>query len=499
MKKAINILSGPILALLFVLFIDLEPTNPLVSRMAAITIWVAVWWLFEVVDIGVSAFLPLILMPLCGIMDAKVAANQYIDHIIFLFIGGFLIAFALEKWHLHHRISLRILMTIGDNPAKILAGMMFTAYFISAWMSNTATTLMLYPAVLAVYTHVKSVSGKPSQNIAIALLLGLAYSASIGGMATLVGTPTNMIFYGYFKNKFPDDTTLNFLSWCKYGVPVSMGMLVACYVILRTLYIKKADNIPFDKSYFSEGYKRLGEWSREQLIVTFFFVLTVILWFTRADIDLGMMKFEGWGHWFSFNVMENGVALVKDGKNVMRPFVEESTIAVLIAALFFFIPAKTSTGEKTTLLTWEDAQKIPLNILLLFGAGFALGKGFEVSGLSEWIAGRLKFLEGESTLVLIMCICVVICIISEFASNVASIQLSLPILMAITSNMHIDPIVLMLPATLAASLGFMLPVATAPNTIVFSSGLIPVRKMLSAGFFLDIIGIILITLVFMLG
>lgn len=499
MKNTLNILSGPILALLFVLFIDLDPANPLVSRMAAITIWVAVWWLFEVVDIGVSAFLPLILMPLCGIMDAKMAANQYIDHIIFLFIGGFLIAFALEKWHLHHRISLRILMTIGDNPAKILAGMMFTAYFISAWMSNTATTLMLYPAVLAVYTHVKSVSGKPSENIAVALLLGLAYAASIGGMATLVGTPTNMIFYGYYKNKFPDDTTLNFLSWCKYGIPVSMGMLVACYAILRTLYIKKAENIPFDKTYFSDAYKRLGEWSKEQLIVTFFFVLTVMLWFTRADIDLGVFKFEGWGDWFSFNLMENGKAVLKDGQTVSRPFVEESTIAVFIAALLFFIPAKTPTGEKTTLLTWEDAQKIPLNILLLFGAGFALGKGFEVSGLSQWIAARLEFLKGESTLVLIICICIVICVISEFASNVASIQLSLPILMALTQSMNIPPLLLMIPATLAASLGFMLPVATAPNTIVFSSGLIPVRKMLYAGFFLDIVGILLITLVCMLS
>jgi len=499
MKNALNILSGPLLALLFVLFVDLNPENPLVSRMAAVTIWVAVWWLFEVVDIGVSAFLPLILMPLCGIMDAKTVANQYIDHIIFLFMGGFLIAFALEKWHLHHRISLRILMTIGDNPAKILAGMMFTAYFISAWMSNTATTLMLYPAVLAVYTHVKSVSGKPSENIAVALLLGLAYAASIGGMATLVGTPTNMIFYGYFKNKFPDDTTLNFLSWCKYGVPVSMGMLVACYAILRIFYIKKADNIPFDKAYFSDAYKRLGEWSREQLIVSFFFVVTVILWFTRADIDLGATKLHGWGNWLSFTVFENGVALMKEGVAVKKAFVEESTVAIFIATLLFFIPAKTSTGEKTTLLTWEDAQKIPLNILLLFGAGFALGKGFEVSGLSEWIAGRLKFLEGESTLVLIMCICLAICIISEFASNVASIQLSLPILMAITTNMHIDPLVLMLPATLAASLGFMLPVATAPNTIVFSSGLIPVRKMLTAGFFLDIVGIVFITLIFIMS
>ncbi|MFN0201675.1 MAG: SLC13 family permease [Bacteroidia bacterium] len=482
MKNILPLLAGPVAALLFASFVTLDAQNVMASRMAAITIWIAIWWLLEVVDIGVSALLPLILLPVCGILDAKATAAQYMDSIIFLFLGGFILALALEKWQLHHRISLMVLQKIGDNPAKILAGMMLTAYFLSAWMSNTATTLMLYPAVLAVYQHVKTVSNKPSIGVAIALLLGLAYAASIGGMATLVGTPTNMIFYSFYSKNIDGGDALTFFTWSKYGVPVSMLMLIFCYAVLRFFYIRKEDNIAFDKSYFADAYKRLGEWSLPQKIVLAVFSITAMLWLTRADIDLGYVKMQGWSNLFA-----------------NPKIVDDSTVAIFMAFLLFFIPVKSKQaekeGEQTTLMTWEDAQKIPLNILLLFGAGFALGKGFEVSGLSEWLANILKSLNGLSPTMMVLVICVVICIISEFASNVASIQLALPILLVLCKSLDIPPLVLMIPATLAASLGFMLPVATAPNTIVFSSQLIPVKAMLRAGFWLDVVGIIIITLI----
>lgn len=495
--KAIRFLSGPVCAALVWLFADLVPDKPEVTLMAGVTLWVALWWMTEIVDLAVTSLLPLILMPLLGIMDMKEVAAQYMDQILFLFVGGFILSYAVEKWNLHKRISLGLLKKIGDSPSRILIAIMGATFFISMWMSNTATVLMLYPAVISIIEILQKTTGKTTLKSSRALLLGLAYAASIGGMSTLIGTPTNMIFSSYYSQNFPDSGALNFASWFSTGFPLAVLLAIVNYFLLKWLFISREEDIPFDKQHFSNLYQKLGDISYEEKVVAALFGITALLWFTRSDIHIGAVSMYGWSNLFPH-----------------PKWIQDSTVAVFMAVLLFFIPARKkripgqkedkalqmeeveNTGElQDTILNWKDVHKFPFGILLLFGAGFALAKGFETTGLSMWLAGKLEFLNTGSPFLLVIGICIIICIISEFASNVASIQLALPILATIHVSMGVNPLLLMVPATLAASLGFMLPVATAPNTIVFSSGKIPVASMMKAGFWLDLAGIVLISTV----
>jgi len=474
--KTIKIISGPLLALIIYLAFDFVPGKPEVTIMAALAVWIAAWWLTEAVPMAATALLPMVLFPLLGIMDSKTAATQYMDPIIFLFIGGFIIAFAIEHWNLHERIALKILTMVGGSPAKILLGVMLTSFSISMWISNTATVMMLYSAVLAIIVQVENhfKDEKLSGKMGTALLIGLAYSASIGGMATLVGTPTNMIFLREYVDKYPNNNDMNFFSWFIVAFPLSLLLLLGAYLVLKKLFLKANSKIQIPTVYFSDAYKRLGKMSYEEKIVSIIFALTAVLWFTRADIDFGIFTMKGWGNLFN------------------KDYVHDSTVAVFMALLLFIIPSKNQKGR--ALITWNEAAKLPYDIVLLFGGGFALAKGFDVSGLSTWIATQLNFSSQSSLYLLVFGMCILIVIISEFASNVACIQLMLPILIAVQKVMGIHPLYLMIPATLASSLGFMLPVATAPNTIVFGSKRLRVNDMLKAGIFVNIIGIILITL-----
>ncbi|MDQ3051446.1 MAG: SLC13 family permease [Bacteroidota bacterium] len=477
----IKLLAGPFAALLILLYTDLSPGNPMVTRMAAVTVWMAIWWFTEVVHLAVTALIPIVFLPILGIAEPKVVAFQYMDQIIFLFIGGFLISFAIERWGLHERIALRILRVVGTRSDRILLGVMLTAYLISMWISNTATVMMLISAVLAIVYMTGQISGETEQqkDFGKALLIGLAYSSTIGGMATLVGTPPNMVFLRAYQEAYPGNTDINFASWFAIGFPVSLIMIVCCYFIIRQFFLHKGFQHGLTQDYFINAYNRLGPVSFEQRIVSIVFVATALLWFTRANIDFGIFVLPGWNNLFPF-----------------PEYIQDSTVAVFMALLLFLIPSRNEPGA--ALLQWKDAVKLPFDIILLFGSGFALAKGFEISGLSDWLAGQLRIFEGTNKVVMVLGIVIIVCVISEFASNVASIQLVIPILIAFQKELDISPLVLMVPATLAASLGFMLPVATAPNTIVFGSRRIAVKDMAKAGFWMDLTGILVITFIVLL-
>ncbi len=478
--KIVKLLVAPLLAAIIILFFDFVPENPIVTKMAAVAVWMAIWWLTEAVHLAVTALLPMILIPILGIADSKIVATQYMDPIIFLFIGGFIIAFAIERWNLHQRIALKILMKVGTSPTRILLGIMLTSFLLSMWISNTATVMMLFSAVLAIIVQVEQhfKNEQHAHKTAAALLIGLAYSASIGGMATLVGTPTNMIFLREYNDKFAGNNDMNFFEWFKIAFPLALVFLILAFFVLKFIFIKKDITLAVEKNYFADAYKRLGKITQEEKIVSIVFIVTALLWFTRADIDLGVFKIKGWS-----NLFPN------------KDFINDSTVALFMAVILFFIPSKNQKGKK--LISWTEASKLPFDIILLFGGGFALAKGFEISGLSNFIADQLHFTEGTNLYLFIFLMCVLITVISEFASNVACIQLMLPVLIVVQQTMNIHPLVLLIPATLASSLGFMLPVATAPNTIVFGSNRLKVNDMLKAGFFLDVIGIVLITLLVM--
>lgn len=387
-----------------------------------------------------------------------------------------MLAFAIERWGLHKRLALHILARSGHSASSILAGIMITAWIISMWISNTATVMMLFAAVTALSAQLKNESPDPSQHrkMSAAFLIGLAYAASIGGMATLVGTPTNLIFYRFFQEEYGDTHAFHFMDWMAFALPASLLLLACTWFVLRSTLLKKTGNFRCDPTSFASQARALGPVGKDEKTVATVFIATALLWLTRAPIRIGTIDFEGWASLFP-----------------LPEQVQDGTVAVFMAVLLFLLPSRQEPGHR--LLSWKETSRLPYEVILLFGSGFALSKGFESSGLSSWLAGQLIVLRTVPTPVIVLGICLVVTIISEFASNVASIQLVMPVLISMQKALGIDPLVLMLPAALAASSGFMLPVATAPNTIVYSSGTIKVREMAKAGLWTDLIAIALFT------
>jgi sodium-dependent dicarboxylate transporter 2/3/5 len=477
MKQRIHIVAGPLVALLSALslFYFSEVKTEIVF-MISVTIWVAWWWLTEVVPIAVTSLLPLVLLPLLGLAPAKDVARQYMDNIIFLFIGGFILAFALEKWNLHKRIAYIILSRVGTRPSRILLGVMATAYLLSMWISNTATVMMLIAAVMALISEMDEHFTHPKQKrkLAAALLIGLAYAASIGGMATLVGTPTNMIFYREYTSAFPLANDMDFFQWAKMGIPLSLLLALTAYFTLYIMFCRNNNEALVSKHYFKDKLRLLGRWTYEERVVSIVFCVAVVLWFTRSDIELGLFTLHGWSN------------LLGDHAK----YIDDSTVAIVAAIVLFLIPASRKQGP---MITWKDAERIPFEIVLLFGGGFALAFGFEVSGLSVWLSGTIGKFQTVHPVLIVFCVSVLICFISEFASNVASIQLMLPVLIAGFGTGHIPPLFFLVPAALSASLGFMLPIATPPNTIVYGTRLITAKELSRAGLVVNLAGIALIT------
>jgi solute carrier family 13 (sodium-dependent dicarboxylate transporter), member 2/3/5 len=465
---------GPLLAVITWVFTDLDPANPQVSYMAGVALWMCVWWFTEAVGLAITAMVPVLILPVLGISEVGTVAQQYSDSIIFLFIGGFMLAFAIEKWSFHKRIALKILSVVGRNPSTILFGVMLSTYLISNWISNTATTMMLFSAVLALIQETKNYISRNEKKFAAALLMGLAFAATTGGLATPVGTPPNMFFFTAYKQAFPADNDLNFLKWSFIGYPISFVFLMIVYCVLNFYFLRKKVSLDIGRDYFKQAYRQLGKFSWEEKWVFAIFISAILLWFTRADIDFGGSRFYGWNHLF-----------------MMPAFLDDSFVALVAAVLLFLIPSKKNRGE--ALLIWDDALKLRYDIILMFGSGFALAYGFKVSGLSQWLASSLLVLKGVPPILIILGICTVVTIISEFASNIASIQLAIPIMMALHTELDLPPLLLMMPATFAASLGFMLPVATAANTIVFGTRQIDIRDMFKVGIVLDLAGILVIT------
>ena len=470
-KRAIGILSGPLVGIVFYFLAVYNDLAHNLAVMLLITCWMAIWWLSEAVDIAVTALLPFVLMPLLNILKAEEVAVQYMDQTIFLFIGGFFLAYAMEKWNLHLRIAYRIILLTGSSPAKVLAGIMLTTFIISMWISNTATTLMLVAAVAAIVNHKDLFKETPKQNIPAAFLIGLAYSATIGGMATSVGTPTNMIFVSFWEKHYALAEPISFLRWAKFGIPFALLLNGCGYYILKKRF--SINNIQSPRAFIEKKYAELGKITREQKTVILFFSLTVILWFTRSGIEIGQYKLTGWEQWFG------------------KGYVKDSTVAILTALCLFIIPAKEKSMH---ILEWDDVKKIPYRIILLFGGGFALAKGIEISGMGNFLAEKLTFFKDYPLWILIIVLAVIITLLSEIASNVATITLMLPILASLATAIHVDPLKLMLPATFAASFGFMLVIATAPNTIAYATGKFKSRDILGAGLLMNFIGILLLTL-----
>ena len=468
---------APILAIFIILFTDLEPGKPEVTNTLAVAIWMALWWVSERIPLGITSVLPIVLFPVLGIMNGKAVSEVYYNHVIFLFIGGFLVALAIQKWDLHKRIALFILKKVGGKPGSILFGFMFATGFLSMWISNTATTMLMLPMALAISIQLsKNNSIEAVKQFEIGLLLSIAYSASIGGIATLVGTPPNLSFARIYNIYYPDRPEISFSDWFIFAAPISIILFFLLWLYTNQIFVRKKQALKkLDDKEIENNFKALGKSSFEEKILLIAFASLVMLWFFRADINIGNFRIPGWSNLF------------KNPK-----YFNDGTVAILIATLLFIIPSKKEKGKY--LLDWKTAERIPWEIILLFGGGFALATGFKESGLSEWFGHQLEWLENVHPFIIILAITFLITFLTELTSNTATVETFLPIMAGLAGSINVDPLLFMLPATIAASLAFMLPVATPPNAIIFASGKISVADMAKAGFRLNLIGILVVSI-----
>lgn len=471
-RKKIFLLLGPLLAIVLYFFLMDQGLTDEQSKTAAILLWVGFWWMTEPVNLYITSLLPLILLPLFNVMTFKEAAPHYMEEVIFLFIGGFLFAFAMEKWNLHNRIALGIIAKVGHTPNTLLLGVMGAA-FLSMWINNTATTAMMIPAVLAIVAQIETKNGNGA--LAAPLLIGLAFSASIGGMATLIGTAPNMIFLSQYEAYFPNEKTVSFADWMLFALPIALLIFVACFLILKFLHRKVLRETVLDKNLSEKMYSDLGKKSYEEKWMIFFFLLIVLLWFLLKDITFGSFTLHGWPHYLGIESEQ----------------LTEAWVAMAIVLILFFVPSKNSKNGH--LLSWKEVKKLPVGIIFLFGGGFTIAAAVKTTGLDKELSTLLAVFKDLSPLLMVLLICTLITFISEFASNTAALQLVFPVLAAFIVTIDIHPLQILIPATLAASCGFMLPVATPPNTIVFGSEKIKASEMMRSGFLLDLSGILIIS------
>ncbi len=461
----------PFYILMFVNFGESVQT----SKMAACAIMMSVFWVTEAIPLAATALLPFILFPVLGIASSKSVASQYMNSTVFLLIGGFMIALAMQQWNLHKRIALNILVLFGGNTLQLVFGFMIATAGLSMWISNTATTLMMLPIALAIISRFEGILTKAqAHQFALGLLLAIAYSASIGGMMTLVGTAPNLVFSQFYQMQ--TGLSVGFLQWMLIAVPVGLTMLIGLYLIIMTLFLRGIPNTKTLKQLLIDEKNILGKLSNAEILVMIVFVMTTILWITRKGIDLGNLSFSGWGELMPYGNM-----------------IDDGSVAIAMATLMFFIPVKNHLNKSVRLLDKKVFAELPWSIVLLFGGGFALAYGFSVSGLSEYLAGQLQSLKAFSLPLLVLIVSVGMNLLTELTSNTATTQLVMPILLSTAKVLNVEPVWLMLPAVLSASCAFMFPVATPPNAIVFGSGKVKVYEMLKVGIILNILGVLVVS------
>ncbi len=455
---------------------------PAAPAMAAIVALMAVWWITEAVPIPVTSLLPLLLFPMFGISDMATAGAFYGKSTIFLFLGGFILAIGLQETGLHQRLALSIVQRIGSQPRRLILGFMLATWFLSMWISNTATVMVMLPIALSILEQARSgpADEKGRRQFAIALMLGIAYAADMGGMATLIGTAPNVVYKDMLATFFPGAPEADFLAWLQLGFPLSIIFVLSGWVLMtRVVFRFRFGALMNGKDVIKNELVGLGKMRRDEWLAGAVFGLTALAWITGSDLKLGEdFVVPGWRSAWDL------------------PQVKDEAIAIGGAILLFLVPSKDREGE--SLLTWDKALKLPWGILLLFGGGFALAGGFASSGLSEMVGGQLAGLAGMPVVPLVILVCLLLTFLTEITSNTATTNLILPILAQAGVSMGIDPRILMIPATFSASCAFMMPVASPTQAIVFGSGYVPIRQMIRAGIWFNLLGILLVTVMFFL-
>ena len=464
-KKHIGLFLGPAAFILTRLFVQPEGLSPEANAILASALWIAIWWVAEALPIAATALLPIILFPLTGGLSLAETTASYGHKYIFLFIGGFILAIAIERWQLHKRIALTIIKIVGTDVTHIILGFMIATAFLSMWISNTATAVMILPVGMAIVSQLRDIPETREDENAIfgkALMLAIAYSASIGGMATLIGTPPNLVLAGVVEKSY--GVEISFAQWFSFGFPVSIILLITCWFYLTRIAFKfKQKKFPGGKTEIDRQLKSLGFLKYEEKVIAGVFLLTAFAWITR-----------------SFLLAE------------FIPGIDDTIIAIASGLLLFVLPNKKRTAR---LITWEDAVRLPWGVLLLFGGGMALAMGFETSGLANWIGGQMTAMENIPLFLALFILIAAVNFLTEITSNLATTAMLLPILVSIAAAIGVDPYLLLVGATVAASCAFMLPVATPPNAVVFGSGYLKIEDMVKKGIWMNVVSIILLSLI----
>jgi len=467
-SQNIGLALGPALAVAIALLPLPEGLTPEGLRVAALLAWMAVWWSTEAIPIPATSLLPIVFLPLIGGGTANEAAEAYFSTTVVLLLGGFVVAMGIERWNLHKRIALNIVAASGDRLKLITAGFMIATAVISAWISNTATTIMMVPIALSVATSTGDRDGQFSK----ALLLGICYAASIGGVATPIGTPTNLIAIKWLEENA--GATIGFPQWMAFGVPAMLLLIpLAWFVVTRGMATRAGAGVGGSaRDTVLSELRGLGKVTTQESRVAMIFGVVATLWVIRVPVQSLLEGVPGLGWVQSIGDMG---------------------IAIFGAVLTFLIPA--GGGEKRSILNWEEAERLPWGVLMLFGGGISIGRAVSRTGLSEWIGSELAFLEGAPAILIVLVVVLLVVYLTEVTSNVATMTTLAPILGSFALGLGIAPESLLGPAAVAASCAFMLPVATAPNAIVYASGKVTMAQMIRAGFWINVGAVVIITIV----
>lgn len=466
--QMVGLILGPLLFLITILFLNPEALSDAGQGVLASTLWVATWWVTEALPIPVTSLLPIVLFPITAGLPVADISSSYADDTIFLFLGGFIIALAMEKWNLHKRIALNIISICGTSTERIVLGFILATGFLSMWISNTATAMMMVPIGLAIIYQVaeslKNEEGvdtsKENFVFGKVLMLAIAYAASIGGLGTLIGSPPNAILVSVVEETY--GITISFAQWMLFGAPIAILFLfILWFYLVKFALPMKVKDLPGGRDVIRKEKKALGKASPEEKIVFVVFTLTALAWITRTFV----------------------LDRIIDG-------VSDAGIAITAAIVLFVVPTITKRGGR--ILDWETAVKLPWGILLLFGGGLAIAAAFVATGLADWVGEQLMFLEGMPVFLVLLVIVAITVFLTEFTSNTATATMLYPIMAALAAALAIHPYALLVAAAVGASYAFMMPVGTPPNAVVFGSGYLRIPEMIKAGFGLNVLVIALI-------
>ncbi|KAM3328094.1 tonoplast dicarboxylate transporter [Capsicum galapagoense] len=481
--KNLFTLLGPLLCTLICLFVKFENAPSTSTNMLGVLAWIFTWWLSESVPMPITSMSPMFLFPLFGISSADDVAHSYMDDVIALVLGSFILALAVEHYNIHRRLALNItLLFCGDplNPPLLLLGICATTFFVSMWLHNVAATVMMMPVATGILQRLPSSYGHRNQDdsnsddlvtkFCKAVVLGVIYSAAIGGMSTLTGTGVNLILIGMWKSYFPKENAISFSTWSFFALPLALVIFFALWGILCLLYCRKGSSRSLstylDKNHLKRELDLLGPMTFAEKMILADFSILIMLWMTRSITE----DIPGWGSLFK--------GRAGDG-----------TVSIMMATLLFIIPNKKEPGEK--LMDWNKCKKLPWNIILLLGAGFAIADGVRSSGLADVLSRALDFLENAPYLAIAPAVCLISGTLTEFiTSNNATTTIIVPLLIEIAKTMHIHPLLLMIPGAIGAQYAFLLPTATPSNVVGFTTGHIEIKDMIKTGLPLKVAGVV---------